>query len=291
MSWAEIQSRFAELVKARDSGTSFGEPWRAFQHSVLAGRGDPPYHLRQIHATLERTFDNVRRDDLVILDHGCGSSATLLYLLALGYEGIHGVDMGGGCEGWNRLLKEVLGIAEPRFRIYDGRQLPLANESVDLILSQEVLEHVPPHLIEAYYAEEARVLKPGGIALHQVPHRLVPYDSHTRTWFVHYLPRSLSLRVHRFLGSNMEVVENALFLRWPGYHRSKLRSYFDEATDRTLERLLELRDFDYYDGPVRLRRLVARVVQMPVVGLPIATVFRNFVMLETVAVKKAYKKA
>ena len=92
--------------------------------------------------------------------------------------------------------------------------------------SQQVLDHVADDVLEAFYAEEARVLRPGGIAYHQVPHRLVSYDSHTKTWFVHYLPGPLRRPLFRALGRDPDVVQELVRLRWPWEHKSRARRYF-----------------------------------------------------------------
>jgi SAM-dependent methyltransferase len=53
-----------------------------------------------------------------------------------------------------------------RFEIYDGVHIPLPTSSVDLVLSNAVLEHVrqPRELV----FEMHRVLKPGGVAVHVI---------------------------------------------------------------------------------------------------------------------------
>jgi len=54
-------------------------------------------------------------------------------------------------------------------------QLPLPDDAVDLMICYHVLEHVPDDA--AAMAEIARVLRPGGVAIVQVPHRPgVPTD-------------------------------------------------------------------------------------------------------------------
>lgn len=63
---------------------------------------------------------------------------------------------------------------------YDGRSLPAAAHSADIVFSSNVLEHIP-HVV-AFQSELLRVLKPDGIALHILP---------TGTWrlwsnIVHY---------------------------------------------------------------------------------------------------------
>lgn len=50
---------------------------------------------------------------------------------------------------------------------YDGAALPLPEDSVDVVFSSNVLEHVVD--VEGVLAETRRVLRPGGLAVHLVP--------------------------------------------------------------------------------------------------------------------------
>jgi SAM-dependent methyltransferase len=50
---------------------------------------------------------------------------------------------------------------------YDGKTIPFADSSFDVIFSSNVLEHLTDE--ETLYREMARVLRPGGIAIHVVP--------------------------------------------------------------------------------------------------------------------------
>lgn len=52
----------------------------------------------------------------------------------------------------------------------DGVNLPLPDESVDFVFSSNVLEHVTD--LDALFAEQLRILKPGGLALHIMPNHL-----------------------------------------------------------------------------------------------------------------------
>lgn len=287
MSWAEIRERYAELVKDRDAAASMAASWKAFKGTVEATRDRPLYHLRTLLSTLRRIERNHPAEEIVILDHGCGGGLTLLYLLALGYRGIHGANIQGKCEEWNRLLKEEIGITERRFFVYDGHRMPLEDESVDLVFSQQVLEHVADDLIDSYYAEEGRVLKPGGIALHQVPHRLVPFDSHTRAWFIHYLPRLWRRPVYRALGRDVDHVEKWVHLRWPSNHRSQVLKHIGSCQELTLARLTDSRDIDYYDGPLGLRLFLGALMRAPVISPLLGPIIKSFVMLETLSVKSA----
>lgn len=84
-----------------------------------------------------------------------------------------------------------------------AEQLPFANDSVDLVLSHEVLEHVVDDAMSA--AEIVRVLRPGGRAVIFVPNRRYPFETHGVYWrgvyhfgnipLVNYLPDPLRNRL------------------------------------------------------------------------------------------------
>lgn len=288
MSWLDIKERYGDLVQARDAknGKNAAQAWNAFCEAATTG--ESPFHL----ATLLEQLDAVRRDfpdtpqsELTILDHGCGGAVTLLYLLANGYRGVVGVDVGGPLVRWNDLLIGLGAIDYPGFFVYDGRTLPLPDESVHLVFSQQVLEHVAPDVIEAYYAEEGRVLKPKGRAYHQVPHRLVPYESHSRTWFIHYLPRPAAQWMYRRLGRASVTLVDHLFLRSPQYHRRAMQRHVGDYRDITALRISRPIDCRYYDGPIRLREMIGRLVRAPIVGDLFKRVLGQLMMLDTVSIK------
>lgn len=276
------------LLEDSVAGRPLSVSWARFVELVEATRDEPPYHLRKILELLEQVRAGRRPEDVAILDHGYGKGLVVLYLAALGYDNVHGVNISGNnIGGLNRILSEMLDIREDRFRVYDGKNLPYADGTIDYIISQQVLEHVSDALIDPYYAEEGRVLKPQGIAFHQVPHRFVPYEAHTRTWFVHYLPSRLNHFLYRILDCDMSFVETELFLRTPRFHRRKIERHIGSYLDLTAYRLIYVQEFQYYDGSIWLRRLMAKLVTMPVFGLAIIVILRNFVMLDTVAVKES----
>ena len=265
-------------------------PWKSFADVVKATESHPPFHLRTLLDIVAKAGDPHRKSDVMILDHGCGGAGTLLYLCAMGYTGIHGIDLDSSdAKRWNRLLREVFDIQEDRFFSYDGGSLPFSDNTFDIIFSQQVLEHVRPNVIDTYYAEEYRILKPGGSVFHQVPHRLVPYDSHTRTWFLHYLPHPVWRLILRLLGKSSITTETALFLRWPWEHRGKIGAQFDDTVDLTVDRLVDLDDYSYYDGPVRLRRAITALVRTPLIGPVARAALKNLVMIDTVSQKTAHK--
>ncbi len=282
-SWSEIQSAYVELVRTAESGGNIAPAWGRYAERVISTKSAPPYHLAGLVELLESM--NKPAAEIRILEHGCGGGSALLYLLALGYAGIHGVDLGGRMAALDRIVSAAGGI-EQRFFVYDGYRLPFPAASFDFVFSQQVLEHVAPPMIGPYYSEEARVLVPGGIAYHQVPHRLVPYESHTRTWFIHYLPWPLALRLYRLIERDSPLTREHLFLRWPGFHRRQLRRWFGHCRDITGERLRKLQIREYYDGPARLRRAMALLAGAPILGRAFTALMGNLVMLDTMSIKQ-----
>lgn len=96
-------------------------------------------------------------------------------------EGCRLLELGAG-GGWQaRFLAErgfavtAVDVGSDRFAgrleypvtTYDGTRLPFPDASFDAVFSSNVLEHVPH--VDALLAETARVLVPGGLAVHVLP--------------------------------------------------------------------------------------------------------------------------
>jgi SAM-dependent methyltransferase len=68
----------------------------------------------------------------------------------------------------------------------DAMAMPIASNSVDVIVCAQVYEHVPDDRRLA--AEMFRVLKPGGIVFFSGPNKLFPIEPHYFLPFLHWLP-------------------------------------------------------------------------------------------------------
>jgi SAM-dependent methyltransferase len=298
--WRQIKRAYAALTEAARSGADIGAPWAAFRAEVEAGTQTPPEHLTMQLKALRRVQGARPAAALKLLDHGCGGGLVAFYLAARGYRNVYGVNVNYPVDYLNRIVREALGAGEDRFLTTDGRALPFPDAFFDFVYSNQVLEHVSNALIDAYYAEEARVLKPGGGAYHEVPHLLVPYDSHSRVWFAHMLPRVLKPAAYGVLKSferrqfiphlglsYTRFYEDLVHFRTPFYHRRQLRRHFGACEDLTLERLRAAHSFETYDpdGALGARLLVDRLVKAPLVGRALGAVLRNMVMLQTLAIK------
>ena len=154
------------------------------------------------------------------------------------------------------------------------------------MFSQQVLEHVTDEVIDAYYAEEARILRPGGLAYHQLPHRWGPYDSHSRTWFLHWLPKPVRLAGYRALRRNPDYLARIMHLRAPAAHFRRARAFIGPVRDLTVDRLTRLPDMASYEGSVRLRRMIHTAVRVPLLGPLAGFALKRLAMLDTVAVRR-----
>jgi len=80
----------------------------------------------------------------------------------------------------------------------DAEHLPLADDSLDVVVCAQVYEHVgePQALLDEVW----RVLKPGGACFFSGPNRLFPFEFHSRLPLVHWLPFAWTQRLVRWLG-------------------------------------------------------------------------------------------
>jgi SAM-dependent methyltransferase len=164
---------------------------------MAAARGEPSYIWR---AGQQRRLEMIKAaaGDRIkgrLLENGCGIGLYLEHLIPLGCE-VFGLEY-----DFDRALmaKErtdsVLGGA--------GEKLPFPENSFDLILSNEVIEH----MIDDQQAirEMVRTLVPGGRLLIFCPNRWYPFETHGIYWrnkyyfgnkaFVNYLPWRLRNRL------------------------------------------------------------------------------------------------
>lgn len=131
--------------------------------------------------SLQRLFAILNRlecplaPDAAILDFGCGAGATVYAFHDQGFPNAIGFD-----------TKDYVELRAPehrnRFRIgFEQGGLPFASETFDLVISEEVFEHVHDQL--PMWRELHRIMKPGGIAIHVFPgpycfiepHNYVPF--------------------------------------------------------------------------------------------------------------------
>lgn len=208
----------------------------AARHDDLAAqRGVPSLVWR---AGQQRRFEMILRWGMPagkthvqrILEEGCGTGTYVAALLPFADE-VCGIDVEP-----EYLRKAVETVPSAQLQLAVTEALPYADNTFDLILNHEVIEHVQDDRATA--REMVRVLKPGGRAVIFAPNRLYPFETHGHYWngvyhfgntpLINYLPDVVRSRLaphvraytaeglrSLFLGLPVRVVKHTQI--YPGY--------------------------------------------------------------------------
>lgn len=106
----------------------------------------------------------------VVLDLGCNWGRWCVALARAGSSPI-GLDVSAAAVFAARRIAAQLGVTA-HFVVGDARAMPLGRGSCDAVFSYSVLQHLSETDVEAALTHVGRVLKPGGQALVEMPHRL-----------------------------------------------------------------------------------------------------------------------
>jgi SAM-dependent methyltransferase len=207
-------------------------------------------------------------DSARVLDDGCGIGTYVEKLSPLAKE-VYGLDYERErvAEGARRLGRQVLVCGA-------GEHLPFRDATFDLVLSNEVIEHVQDD--REAVAEMARVTRPGGHVVIFCPNRWYPVEQHGVYWrgryhfgnipLVNYLP---------------DPLRNRLAPHVRAYTRGRLRSLFEGLPIRVVHHTVV---FGGYDNLAHRLGLLGRVIQRTMHALertPLRTLgLSHFVVLK-----------
>lgn len=132
-----------------------------------------------------------RGGDVSVLDYGCGEGQIVARLRELNISAF-GCDVfyKGGDASRSvpaRMLGDVI-------RHMDGDTIPFPSDSFDVIINNQVMEHVQD--LDSVLREIHRVLKPGGRILSLFPHRGVWREGHCGIPFLHWFRKGNHSRVY-----------------------------------------------------------------------------------------------
>jgi SAM-dependent methyltransferase len=223
--------------------------------------------------------------DIRILDFGCGGGAMVTYLRLLGYNNVIGVDVESQTHTHNlNSIHRRMGFSKIIFFSYDGVTLPFDNLSFDIIISQQVLEHV--HNVEQYFSECYRVLDYKGEMLLDFPHRLMPFDTHTRMWFVHYFSKPVrGFFYNRYRKGSADYYNNLLNLKVLWFYTNLLKKLNFTFVNITSDRVSSFSYRDNYEGNIVLRSAINNLFKIPLIGKYIKYFLSKF-FSATLIVKK-----
>ncbi len=136
------------------------------------------------------------------VDIGCGSGG-ISYHLAPYFGSVCGVDP----EPWQRWKEFTADRPNLSFREESADTLSLESDSVDIVICNQVYEHVPsPRVL---IAQIYRILKPGGVCYFAGPNLLYPIEPHVYWPFIHWIPRRWALALLRAFSPEKEKILDA----------------------------------------------------------------------------------
>lgn len=153
--------------------------------------------IRQIEICKEKGI-KINKESF-ILDFGCGDGHRVYQLLDSGFENSFGFNKGNYMGNENPIrLKHSQDMKY--FRFSDNDTIPFPDEYFDLIISDQVFEHVLEQ--EKAFREIHRILKNGGVSAHVIPakwqiiepHIFVPFGGLIKTYFYYYFWALLGVR-------------------------------------------------------------------------------------------------
>jgi ubiquinone/menaquinone biosynthesis C-methylase UbiE len=179
---------------------------------------------KKIIACLEYVSKDLRNKEA--LEIGCGSGIISLEISKV-VKHMTAVDV------TDKVLNKAIesyGISELGFRfiVADGTNLPFPDASFDIVVCNQVIEHVGDQ--DKLIAEVYRVLRSDGICYMATPNRLWPIEPHTSLPFLSYLPKSIANRyVRRFRGIDKYDVNLLTYWKF----KQALLGKFDKLIDIT----------------------------------------------------------
>jgi SAM-dependent methyltransferase len=215
-----------------------------------------------VHYVLGRGDNGLR-----VLDFGCGFGEVVALLRDRGVDA-SGADVFYDGADWSDARLQALLREGTIRRIGEDRRLPFADDSFDLVISDQVLEHVEK--LDEAVAEIDRVLAPEGISYHHFPTRDVLREGHTGIPLAHRLPpgrlRYAWTYALRRAGLGKHTAGHPDAAAWTRWKLDWIDRYCFYRSNAEIRRLLEgrhvlvHREVDYCrfraDGRPRLSRLL-----------------------------------
>ena len=267
------------------SGKAKTNDWLKLKHAVSKDYNNLPTHLKLYISDLKQIeASGLKKSDIVIFDHGCGSGISILFLLANGYENVFGVDPKTyKYDGLNDSLSSLLGYSvKPFIKYMSGNKIELQTGSVNYIFSNQVMEHLSDKDLASYLSEEQRIKSDTSIIRHSFPSKNTFFETHTKTIFLHWLLSRSNF--NRLFGKKKkEWLENNLFLRWDHLYEKEFVKHIGPCVQENIDRA-ELGQQQFEEKAVKrlLRIMFHKMLAVPVFTSSLENVYKIFATKEYV---------
>ncbi len=209
-----------------------------------------------------------------ILDFGCGAGDILKALRRLGYVNAEGYEVVDG--------PTMLGADQDYITVGTllDLRLPYADNTFDLVISDQVFEHVQDQV--RVFSELHRITKPGGHGLHIFPAQYSPIEVHNfvplggviqhRWWYKLWALLGVRSRNQRDTGLSFSADETA---DRNAYYASEALRYLPNSFYRVIWKKLgfeyRFAEQEFFDGHAR-----SSMRMIGTLGPPIAWLYRTF---------------
>jgi ubiquinone/menaquinone biosynthesis C-methylase UbiE len=181
-------SSFDDLLKLRTPAFSTTDPkllerYRAYRRNMME-RGRAFYEMAR--ASAEAREANIGNNYAIAL--GCGVGASMV-CMARDFDHVIGIDPSLPDLVLARKTCDELGITNVTLAHCYGERMPVPSGKIDLIIAENVLEHVPE--LGSVLKEVGRALKPGAVFVGDCANRfnILRPEPHVQLWGVGLLPR------------------------------------------------------------------------------------------------------
>ena len=253
---SELRALLLEYRRENWNGIQLETTQRQIVEELIAGDAEVP--LRHIESYIAISSDSRILD----LGSGVGSFVVACRRRGLRAFGLEPDRIGQGARITSLQIASRR-LAEPVCVSGVGERLPFPDACFDLVVMNQVIEHVAEQGMVA--REAARVVRKGGVIYVACPNYLRFYEPHYKIFWTPLLPKGLG-RIYLRLRGRSPAMLNQLTYTTNARLRNLLTALGPEYTvlDLHREQFMKKRSAAGFAG--RSTRLVARLTQLPVVG-------------------------
>jgi ubiquinone/menaquinone biosynthesis C-methylase UbiE len=181
-------------------------------------------------------------------------------------------------------------LDSPAFAAALGEQLPFADATFDLVILDQVIEHVSDQT--RVLAEAFRVLKPGGAMYVACPNYLRFYEPHYKIWFFPLLPKPLGALYLRLRGRDPVLLKQLKYTTNRRVRKLLKRVQAEHVVDLNIQDFREKCSLESSGFASRKARLVQQLTRTPWLSAPVLRAASFYVRLreggcEMLALKEA----
>lgn len=212
--------------------------------------------------------------NIKILDYGCGGGVTIALLYLAGYKNIYGVDLHDldpTKKEKQKKISNILFLKKKIFKNIINSKTEFLDRSFNIIISNQVVEHV--YDLNKYILELKRILTEDGTAILIFPHRLKPFETHTKTFIIHYFPKFIQGYFYDLLtNEKKEYYFNLLNLKYPNYYYRILKNYFSVIDNISLDLKFNLQNIKNKNSK---SEKLFKIINICINFMPIPKLYKN----------------